>query len=109
MSKITIRLKAGVQSTGDISATVQDATYNYLLTSPSPKIRVSAYLDRDWPMIQPIYPEIFVDESCAFVSRIEKIIPGSRLRDKVTLPGPMKIGEQLTLLLSREPLQSKDG
>lgn len=106
MNKIEIRTKVGVNSPEDITVTVQEATYKYLLTSDAAKIRVSAYLDRDWPMVQKEYAEIFVSADCAFVSRIEQVIPGSKQREKISLPGPMKSGEQLTLLVVRTPIQA---
>ena len=71
------------------------------MTSQSPKIRISAYLDKDWPMIKDIYDEVFVHEDCTFKSQINQVLPGSKLRQNVSLPGPMKIGEQLTLIVTR--------
>ena len=106
MAKIEIRAKAGMRSPDDLTATVQDTTYDYLLNSPSPSIRISAYLDRDWDMVQAKYAEVFVDASCAYESRIEKMIPGSKMREGVKLPGPMKIGEQLTVIVARTPKEN---
>lgn len=108
MKKIEIRVLAGVSSEGDLSATVQDATYDYLLSSDAPKMRVSAYLDRDWPVVDKIYAEVFVQEDCDFESRIEQVIPGSKRRENIALPGPMKNGEQLTLLIARNPVQKAE-
>lgn len=101
MKKIEIRIQSGVSSPDDIAATVQEATYEYLLTSDAQKIRVSAYLDQDWPLVQKEYAEIFIAADCAFECRIEQIIPGSKTRDNLKLPGPMKKGEQLTILVNR--------
>lgn len=105
MNKIEIRLHAGVSSSDDLVVTVQDATYDYLLSSPAPEIRISAYLDRDWPVVQKAYAEVFVHADCAFETRIKQIIPGSKLREGITLPGPMKNGEQLVLVVTRSPLK----
>lgn len=105
MPHIQLRTKSGSQSENDVVVNVQDATFDYLMTSPSPEIRVSAYLDRDWPRIESNYAEIFVGDTCAFHTKITKIIPGSRVRKDIELPGPMNEGEQLIVIVSRTPLE----
>lgn len=105
MPHIQIRLKAGVDSPGDLRAMIQDNTFEYLMNSPAPEIRVSAYLDQEWPMVEPKYAEIVVDPACTYQSRITKVIPGSKTRKAPTLPGPMHEGEQLVLMIARIPLE----
>src|SRR4051794_34417218 len=83
---IELRLHAGTRSPGDVVVTVQDKTFDYLLSSVSPEIRVSAYLDRDWPLIEAKYAEIFVADSCPYQSQITQIIAGSRTRKGLSLP-----------------------
>lgn len=104
MPHIELRLQAGARSAGDLIVTVQDKTFEYLMTSPSPEIRVSAFLDRDWPQVEAQYAELYVNDECPFRSRVMQVIPGSRTRGKLSLPCPMKEGEQLTVLVSRAPI-----
>lgn len=104
MPLITLRVQPGAQSENDLIVEVKDNTYQYLLSSDSPKIRVSAYLDRDWPRVEAQYAELFVSQDCPFVSKITRVTPGSRTRTGIKLPGPMSQGEQLTLEVSREPV-----
>ena len=104
MPQIELRLQSGVRSPGDITVTVQDKTFDYLMVSPAHEIRVSAYLDRDWPKVEAAYEEIFVSENCAFQSKVSQIIPGSRTRGKITLPAAMEEGEQLVILVKRVPI-----
>lgn len=101
MPQIELRVQPRVRSPDDVIATVQDKTFDYLMTSDAPGIRISAYLDRDWPRVEAMYTEVFVDESCPFESKITKIMVGSRTRKNISLPGPMKKGEQLTILVTR--------
>jgi len=103
MPHIELRLQNGISSPEDLVVTVQDATFEYLMSSPALEIRVSAYLDRDWPKVEANYAEIFVAENCEFESKITRIIPGSRTRKNITLPGPMKEGEQLVVVVTRTP------
>ncbi len=84
-----------------MTVTVQDATFDYLLSSPAPKIRISAYLDRDWESVLSTYAEVFVRDDCQFATRIEAVLPGSKTRKDIELPGPMYQGEQLTVIVSR--------
>jgi hypothetical protein len=104
MPNIELRLQSGTRSEGDLVLTVQDKTFDYLMTSPAAEIRVSAYLDRDWPKVEANYQEVFVSDNCAFESKVTKIIPGSRTRAKITLPDAMEEGEQLVVLVSRTPI-----
>ena len=106
MQNIELRLHSGVRSPEDLIVTVQDATFEYLLSSPSPQIRVSAYLDRDYPQVEANYAELFVQEGCQFESKIIKIIPGSKTRKDIKLPCLMQTGEQLIVLVDRSPIQS---
>ena len=103
MPHIELRLQKNSSNPNDLVVTVQDATYEYLMSSSSPEIRVSAYLDRDWPNVEAQYAEVFVHEDCQFESKITKIIPGSRTRKNIALPGPMSSGEQLVVIVSRIP------
>ncbi|MGK5082081.1 hypothetical protein WDW37_02155 [Bdellovibrionota bacterium FG-1] len=101
MPQIQLRLQSGVSSSGDITLTVQDNTYDYLMTSRAPTIKVSAYLDQDWPQIEAKYADIFVHEACPSKFEVTKITPGSKIRKNLTLPGSMKNGEQLVIHVKR--------
>jgi hypothetical protein len=103
MPKVELRIKAGLRSPEDLSLVIQDKTFDYLMISPATEIRVSAYLDQDWPAVQADYAELFVADNCGFSSKVTKIIPGSKERKGIVLPGPMEEGEQLTILVSRSP------
>jgi hypothetical protein len=103
MPNIELRLQKDTRHPHDLIVTVQDATYEYLMSSASPEIRVSAYLDRDCANVEAKYAEIFVHEDCKFESKITKIIPGSRTRKSIALPGPMSSGEQLVVIVARVP------
>lgn len=104
MPNIELRVQQGTRSPDDVIVTVRDATFEYLMSSPAPEIRVSAYFDRDWPKVEANYAEIFVHEDCKFESKITKIIPGSRIRKNITLPDSMKEGEQLVVVVKRTPV-----
>jgi len=101
---IELRLQAGTRSPGDLVVSIQDKTFDYLLSSPAAEIRVSSYLDRDWEHVDAMYAEIFVAESCAFECKVTQVIPGSRTRKNITLPGPMQEGEQLIIIVARTPV-----
>ena len=101
MPHIDLRTQSGTRSPDDIILNVQDKTFDYLMSSPATEIRVSAYLDRDWPKVEAMYAEIFVAENCMYDSKVTKLIPGSRVRSTVSLPGPMEEGEQLVILVTR--------
>ena len=60
MPQITLRSLAGAPSPTDIVVTVKDNTFEYLMTSIAPTIRVSAYLDRDFEQIEARYAERFL-------------------------------------------------
>jgi hypothetical protein len=98
---LELRLKAGERSPGDLVVTVQDKTYDYLLSSSAEEIRVSAYLDRDWPQVEAKYAELFVGESCPFESLVKQVIPGSRTRKNIALPCAMHAEEQLVVIVGR--------
>lgn len=100
MPHIELRKSAGLQSEGDLLLAVSEETFHYLRSSPSEEIRVSAYLDKDWPLVEAMYAEIYINEQCPFDSKVMTVSPGSRTR-KVKLPGPMNEGEQLTIVVSR--------
>jgi hypothetical protein len=101
MPLIELRRTAGTKSPDDIAVLVQDQTFDYLMTTSATEIRVSAYFDRDWPTIESAYAELFVNEDCPSRFKIAKVIPGSKVRRGVALPGAMKEGEQLTLQVIR--------
>lgn len=105
MPHVVLRVNPQTPSENDLTVTVQDNTYEYLMTSDAPKIRVSAYLDRDWDQVESSYAVLFVSEDCPYESTIVRMTPGSRTRNKPTLPGAMKEGEQLVLEVTRTPLQ----
>ena len=69
-------------------------------------VRDSAYygfIDSEWPEVKASYSELFVNDDCAFHSKIMRITPGSRTRKGIQLPGPMHSGEQLTVEVTRTP------
>ncbi|MEO5968994.1 MAG: hypothetical protein ABIQ95_03635 [Bdellovibrionia bacterium] len=103
MPQIKLRIKAHTKSAEDLVVNVQDATFEYLMSSTVSEIRVSTYFDRDWPRVEAEYAEIFVNDECQFESRIVKVIPGSRTRSSISLPGEMKEGEQLIVIVARGP------
>ena len=106
MPHIELRVQAGASDPRDLTIWVQDKTYDYLMTTVSPDIRISAFLDRDYDHVESTYAEVFVHETCGFVTTVTRVIPGSKRRAGVVLPGPMKEGEQLTVLVTRSPLSS---
>jgi len=101
MPQITLRSNSGVDGPEDIRVSVQERTFDYLMTSDAEDVRVSAYLDTDIPRVESSYAELFVGTDCEFTSTITQVTPGSRTR-KVSLPGEMKSGEQLVVLVKRE-------
>lgn len=104
MPVIELRKKSGTRSPEDLVVTVQDKTFEYLQTTITPEIRISAYLDRDYDQVDAMYEEVFVSDDCAFESKILSITPGSRTRKGIELPGPMTTGEQLVILVARRSL-----
>lgn len=103
MLQIKLRIQAHTESSQDLPVNVQEVTFEYLMSSQAEEIRVSAYLDRDWPIVEAKYAEIFLNEECQFISSITKVIPGSKIRRGISLPCAMKEGEQLTILVTRTP------
>jgi hypothetical protein len=104
MPHVTLRTQVGVASETDLVVSVQEKTFEYLRTTVSPQVRVSAYFDQDCPNVEEEYAEIFVEGANAYRSIITRVIPGSRTRTGIELPGPMFTGEQLTLEVERQPL-----
>lgn len=105
MPVIELRKKSGTRSPSDVVLTVQDKTFDYLQTTITPEIRLSAYFDRDYPMVDAMYEEVFVSDDCAFESKIVSMTPGSRTRKGIVLPGPMTTGEQLVIIVARRSLK----
>jgi hypothetical protein len=103
MPEITLRTEFGKSSANDLRVSVQDKTFEHLRITVSPEVRVSAFFDRDELRVEAEYAEIFLGDDSHYVSRVTKIIPGSRARKGITLPGEMKQGEQLTILVARSP------
>jgi len=102
MAKIILRSVLGEFSSGDLPLSVQDRTFDHLMSTISPEIRISAFLEADAEVAEE-YAEVFVANDCLFDSIVTKIIPGSRTRKGIELPGEMKVGEQLTILVQRRP------
>ncbi len=98
MHPIELRLHANTVSPGDLIVTVQEQTFEFLKSTSNPEIRVSAYLDREWPMVESRYEELYVSEVLSY--KVTSISAGSKIR-KVTLPCAMHPGEQLTLTVRR--------
>ena len=105
MPHIELRKKSGVKSAGDIQVSVQDRTFEYLQNTITPEIRVSAYLDRDYAIVDQDYEEIFVDDNCRFESKIISMAAGSTKRKGIVLPGPMSNGEQLIIVVKRSSVK----
>ena len=101
MPNIELRTKTGMSSEGDLTLTISDQTFDYLTKNTAEKIRVSAYLDRDWPKVEAKYAEIFVNEECKDLFKVTSISPGSKTRKEIRLPDAMFSGEQLTLQVVR--------
>ena len=95
---LELRIVSGQKSPGDLLVTVQEKTFDYLSTGTASEIRVSAYLDRAWPVVEKKYAELYLNETLRF--RVISVTPGSKTR-KVTLPGEMNEGEQLVILVSK--------
>jgi hypothetical protein len=104
MPQVTLRTQAGQSSPTDIQVSVQDATFEYLMSSPAPTVRVSAYLEKDFERIEAAYAELFVGADCAYSAQVKRITPGSRTRQGLKLPCEMKIGEQLVIEVLRKPV-----
>jgi hypothetical protein len=104
MPHVTLRTHEGVSSETDLVVSVQEKTFEYLRTTVSPQVRVSAYLDRDCENVEDEYAELFIEGADAYRSVITRVIPGSRTRTNIELPGPMFSGEQLTLEVERRPV-----
>ncbi len=102
MPNVILRTKMGVSSDSDLVVSVQDKTFEYLRTTVTPQIRVSAYFEHDSAHVEDRYAEIHVEDGAKFVTRITRVIPGSRTRTP-ELPGPMMAGEQLTIEVERSP------
>lgn len=102
MAQIILRSVKGESSADDLTVSVQDRTFEYLMSTISPEVRISAYLEADAEVAEE-YAEVFVGEDCPFETIVMKVIPGSRTRKDIALPGEMKQGEQLTILVERKP------
>jgi hypothetical protein len=102
MPQVVLRKSEGSSSPSDLVVTVQDKTFDYLRTTVSPQIRVSCYLENDSD-VDSSYAELHVEGSDAYLTRVARIIPGSRTRTGITLPGRMLAGEQLTVEVERVP------
>ena len=94
MPLIELRINSGSKSPGDLLVNVQEKTYEFLSVTESTDIRVSAYLDRNWPMVETRYQELYVSDDLKF--KVASITAGSKTR-KVNLPGEMHEGEQLII------------
>ena len=100
MAQITLRLTANKTGPQDLTLRVSDQTHEYLLSTTTPTIRVSAYLEADVERVEKKYEEIYVNEDCQSKFYVTQVMPGSKTR-KVSLPDQMKTGEQLTILVNR--------
>jgi hypothetical protein len=101
MISIQLRKKTGVTGPDDLTIMVQENTFEYLRSSPAPEVRISAYFDRDYALVDSVYEEVFVGDDCPFVTTITHISTGSRTRKNIVLPGPMANGEQLIIKSTR--------
>ena len=101
MPNIKVRTLAGTESESDLSLTISDESFEYLSNSGAEKIRVSCYLDRDWPRVEKMYEELSLGDSCKDAFKITSVSPGSKTRKSIRLPEQMLTGEQLTLQVVR--------
>lgn len=102
MAQITLRTVLGKSSPDDLILSVQDRTHEHLLTTISPEVRILAFLVEDSNVAES-YADVYVSDDCPYESIVTKIIPGSRTRKGIELPGEMTSGEQLTILVDRRP------
>ena len=101
MPHVVLRKTEGSSSPDDLTVTVQDKTFDYLRTTITREVRVSCYLEKDCERVDSNYAELFVEGATGYIARISRVIPGSRTRTSITLPGPMFAGEQLTVEVER--------
>lgn len=110
LRKVTLRVTAGQATLDDLSVGVQDKTYDYLMTTTTEKVRVSAYLEADHEIVSNAYAQLVLDPTDEAAARFEnvviEVIPGSRTRKGIVLPGAMFAGEQLTVIVQRQPKSS---
>ena len=102
MAHIILRSVMGESSPDDLKLSVQDRTFDHLMSTISPEVRISAFLEADADVAEE-YAEVFVADDCRFLTIVTKVIPGSRTRKDIELPGAMTTGEQLTILVDRKP------
>jgi hypothetical protein len=100
MAQITLRVVDHTPGSDDLVLRVQDQTFEYLLNSTAPEVRVSAFFEQNVDNVLSKYEELYVNEDCQAHYKITKVIPGSKTRS-VRLPGDMREGEQLTVLVTR--------
>lgn len=101
MPTIELRTIAKTKSPTDLILNISDKTYDYMMNSDAPNVRVSSYLDRDWPRVEPMYEEVYLNEECTSEFKVKGLSPGSKTRWTITLPDAMKEGEQITIQVSR--------
>ncbi|GEM_PF-2306388 len=102
MAHIILRSVMGESRPDDLKLSVQDRTFDHLMSTISTEVRISAFLEADAEVAEE-YAEVFVAEDCRFLTIVTKILPGSRTRKDIELPGPMMMGEQITILVDRKP------
>jgi len=102
----TIELRKNLKERGpsDIQVSVQDRTFEYLMTSTSKEIRISTYFDKEYTQVDEKYEGIFVSEDCLFESKIVGLSPGSMTRKGLKLPCEMHQGDQLVVIVTRRSL-----
>ena len=99
MHLIELRLISNTKSPGDLLLNIQEKTFEFLnAAKDEQEIRVSAYLDRAWPMVQNRYQELYLSENAKF--KVGSISPGSKTR-KIFLPSEMLEGEQLVIVVKK--------
>lgn len=99
MPHVTLRTQEGTSSQNDIVVSVQDKTFEYLRVTVAPAIRVSAYLEEDLENVDDTYAELHVEGDLVYT--VLTVVPGSRTRKGIELPGAMFKGEQLTIEVKR--------
>lgn len=108
MPTLILRLKAGTSSAGDIEVNVQDQTYDFLLSTSAPEVNVSGYLDRDWESVASEFEELASPGEPKIQYAVKAVIPGSRTRKGIVLPGAMMKGEQL-VIRALNPMEQEAG
>lgn len=101
MPNIILRLHKNKTSEKDLVLSIKENTLDYLMTGDSEEVRVSSFFEADVLEVQSEYEELYLNEECPSFFEVLKVIPGSRTKRELILPGPMFSGEQFTIQVKR--------